>query len=75
CKAVTYTTYLKSLFETGVLQCNCSICTINGYVGASAHIPDVVLHSGEDGLVTYTFGSHKAPHKYCRTCGSSILVD
>ncbi|KZP15376.1 hypothetical protein FIBSPDRAFT_867306 [Athelia psychrophila] len=75
CKAVSYTTYLPSLSEAEVIQCNCSICTANGYILAFAKMPDIAFHSGEDRLTTYTFGSHKALHKFCQSCGSSILID
>ncbi|KZP15393.1 hypothetical protein FIBSPDRAFT_795620, partial [Athelia psychrophila] len=74
CKAVIYTAYLPPLSEAEVMQCNCSICTTNGYILACSKIPDVTFHSGEDRMATYTFGSHKALHKFCQSCGSSILV-
>ncbi|KZP26719.1 hypothetical protein FIBSPDRAFT_731786 [Athelia psychrophila] len=74
-KAVTNTAYLPSLSETAAEQCNCSICTTNGYLWAYAQIPDVVFHSGEDSLATYTFNRHQRLHKFCQRCGSSILVD
>ncbi|KZP15367.1 hypothetical protein FIBSPDRAFT_1048163 [Athelia psychrophila] len=75
CKAVTYTAYLPSLSETGPAQCNCSVCTTNGYILAYSKVPVVVCHSGQDSVVTYTFATHKAAHKFCKSCGSSICVD
>lgn len=77
CGAVKFTVAIPPL-ETGatsVMQCNCSICTKNGYLLVYPLVSDVTFQSGEDKLVLYTFGSKTRPHKFCPICGISIMID
>ncbi|KAK7954441.1 hypothetical protein PG996_015253 [Apiospora saccharicola] len=55
--------------------CNCSICTKNGYLFVYPKCKDVVFHSGEHHLSSYRFGGKKKPHKFCPSCGTSVLID
>jgi hypothetical protein len=64
--------------ETGatkVNSCNCSICTKNGYLLVYPLRTDVVFVSGEDKLAEYSFGKAIVPHRFCSSCGTSILLD
>ncbi|KAH7123542.1 Mss4-like protein [Dendryphion nanum] len=58
-----------------VIDCNCSICTRNGYL--IIHVPEAKfkLEKGsEDEFTTYTFGpKHKVAHYFCPSCGTSCF--
>lgn len=58
-----------------MMRCNCSICTKNGYYLVYPLAKDVVFHQGEDHLKSYRFGNQKAEHRFCPTCGSSVLIN
>ncbi|KAJ7248443.1 glutathione-dependent formaldehyde-activating enzyme [Mycena rebaudengoi] len=55
--------------------CNCSICSRNGYLWAfpsSEHF--VVIKGDEDKtLKEYRFGKRIMAHKFCLTCGTSVM--
>ncbi|OAL34732.1 hypothetical protein AYO20_05927 [Fonsecaea nubica] len=55
-----------------VTSCNCSICTINGYLMVYPLESNITWLSGFDDLTTYTFGPEKIAHSFCSTCGTSI---
>jgi len=75
CGAVRYTVLIPSLEEHLVNMCNCSICTHNGYLLVYPQRQEVIFHNGYDHLRSYFFGSKTRTHKFCPTCGSSILID
>ena len=74
CGAVTYTVKIPSLEKLEVTLCNCSICTSHGYLLVYPDAEDVVFHSGYDQLKSYSFGRQMVDHRFCPTCGSSVLV-
>jgi hypothetical protein len=49
--------------------CNCSMCTMKGYIHLIVRPEDFELVSGRDDLATYTFNTGIAQHHFCRTCG------
>jgi hypothetical protein len=49
--------------------CNCSICTMKGYIHLVVPPEDFELLSGRDALTTYTFNTRTAQHHFCSTCG------
>ncbi|KZP24973.1 hypothetical protein FIBSPDRAFT_734698, partial [Athelia psychrophila] len=75
CGAFTYTVRIPSLSNHEVLRCTCSICVVNGYLMVYPKRPDVIFHTGHESLKSYTFGTKKGLHKFCPTCGSSVLID
>jgi len=75
CGQLTYTVYIQSLTDHIVSSCNCSICTRNGYLCVYPERQDIIFHTGYDRLSTYSFGTMTATHKFCPTCGSSVLAD
>jgi hypothetical protein len=75
CGAVTYTVYIPSLTDHEVMSCNCSICSLNGYLFVYPLRHEVIFHSGYDHLSTYAFGTKMVSHKFCPTCGSSVMID
>ena len=64
----------KVIFEVeapeklAVTECNCSICSKSGYLHLIVSKDAFKLLSGEDNLETYTFDTHEAKHKFCKTC-------
>ena len=49
--------------------CNCSICAKSGFLHLIVPKSKFNLLTGEDDLVTYTFNTGVAQHKFCKTCG------
>ncbi|MFM5906845.1 MAG: GFA family protein [Novosphingobium sp.] len=52
-----------------VLDCNCSACSATGFLHLVVPHQDFSLKSGVDNLTVYSFGTGKARHLFCRTCG------
>lgn len=52
-----------------VLDCNCSICRMTGYLHLSVPHGDFTLLRGAGSLVSYRFGTGAAEHLFCRICG------
>lgn len=52
-----------------LLDCNCSICSMTGYLHLI--VPDTAfkLTEGQGETTTYRFGSGKARHIFCSQCG------
>ena len=67
CGAVRFTATVPATAE--VLACNCSICTMTGYLHLIVPHARFRLLSGEDALTGYRFGSRAAEHLFCATCG------
>ncbi|KAF8176693.1 Mss4-like protein [Mycena galopus ATCC 62051] len=56
--------------------CNCSICSKNGYLWAfPAKQEDFTVVKGDENttLTSYYFGKRTMAHKFCPTCGTSVL--
>lgn len=51
------------------LECNCSICTMSGFVHLIVPATRFVLLAGADDLTDYTFNTGVATHRFCRVCG------
>lgn len=54
---------------TGLMDCNCSICSRRGAVLWFVPRAQLELASGEDDLASYTFNKHAIAHRFCRHCG------
>ncbi|KAJ7461998.1 Mss4-like protein [Mycena latifolia] len=57
--------------------CTCSFCSRNGYLWAfPASSEDFVVVKGDEDntLKTYKFGKHTTAHKFCPTCGTSVMA-
>ena len=52
-----------------VLDCNCSICRLTGFLHLIVPSSAFRLLAGEDDLSEYRFGSGIARHRFCRVCG------
>jgi hypothetical protein len=51
------------------LDCNCSMCTMKGFLHLIVTKDAFELLSGADALTTYTFNTGIAKHTFCRVCG------
>jgi hypothetical protein len=67
CGAVRFTAIVPATAE--VLACNCSICSVTGYLHLIVPHRDFRLLSGESALASYHFGTGAAEHLFCATCG------
>lgn len=50
-------------------RCNCSICTMCGFLHLFVSHKNFRLLAGEDSLTTYTFNTRVAQHTFCSHCG------
>jgi len=75
CGTVTYTFLIPSLEHLKVVDCDCSICTRNGYLLVFPDRKEVVFYTGYDHLHSYAFGEKRMSHQFCPTCGSSVMID
>ena len=69
CGAVRF--WFESEPITKGVRCNCSICARKGAMMSPDPIPADGLHieAAEGALGLYQFGSKKAKHYFCKTCG------
>ena len=56
-----------------VLECNCSICSCNGYQLWFVPATDVKMKMPASDIGTYTFNKHVIKHHFCLNCGSSVF--
>ncbi|MCP4504160.1 MAG: GFA family protein [Deltaproteobacteria bacterium] len=52
-----------------IVHCNCSICTLKGFLHLIVEKECFSLLSSDDELQLYTFGTHQAKHTFCANCG------
>ncbi len=52
-----------------VVVCNCSICTMKGFIHMIVPRQQFELQRGADAVSTYTFNTGVAKHTFCRHCG------
>ncbi|WP_265570351.1 GFA family protein [Sphingomicrobium nitratireducens] len=52
-----------------VLDCNCSVCRMTGFLHLVVPHDRFALLSGEEALTSYRFGTGTAEHLFCRHCG------
>jgi hypothetical protein len=52
-----------------VLDCNCSICRMSGFLHLIVPAARFRLIDGEDALTEYRFNTGAAKHLFCRHCG------
>lgn len=52
-----------------VYDCNCSICTKKAYLHWFVPRDRVRVLATDEDLATYTFHTHQAQHRFCKTCG------
>ncbi len=52
-----------------VLECNCSICRMSGFLHLIVPAERFHLLAGAEAMVEYTFNTGMAKHRFCRHCG------
>ena len=68
CGAVRFAADLP-VQPVAALDCNCSICTMTGFLHIIVSKDRFELLSGRDSLTSYRFGSGAANHLFCARCG------
>ena len=66
CGAVRFRVTLRRWLAS---DCNCSLCTMKGYLHLIVPQGDFELLSPESAVTTYTFNTGVAKHLFCRRCG------
>lgn len=67
CRRVRFEVQAPAQLE--VLDCNCSICRMSGFLHLIVPAARFRLVSGADDLAEYTFNTGSARHLFCRHCG------
>ena len=67
CKRVRFE--VRAPARLTLLECNCSICSMEGFLHLVVPAGDFTLISGEDQLTTYRFETKTAEHTFCSICG------
>ncbi len=67
CGAIEFT--VKAPDSLTVSRCNCSICSMTGFVHLIVKKADFTLLRGEDNLTCYRFNTGVAQHLFCKSCG------
>ena len=68
CGAVRFTATMPDP-PVPALACNCSICSMTGFLHVMVPHDRFELLSGRDALTSYRFGSGAADHLFCSNCG------
>ena len=53
-----------------VIECNCSHCSRKGLLLWFVPRAQFELKSGEEGLCSYRFHTHRIEHRFCAHCGT-----
>ncbi len=67
CRRVRFEVDAPALIE--VLDCNCSICRMTGFLHLIVPASHFRLIDGEAALTEYRFNTGAAKHLFCRHCG------
>ena len=68
CGAVRFAAVLPDP-PVAALECNCSVCSMTGFIHVIVAHADFELLSGREVLTSYRFGSGTAEHLFCSRCG------
>ena len=68
CGRVRFELLAPAIIE--VDDCNCSICSMFGFLHLIVSADRFKLVRGADSLHTYTFNTNKARHLFCTNCGT-----
>jgi hypothetical protein len=67
CRAVRFE--VRAPARITVQHCNCSMCSLTGYMHLIVAAEDFSLLAGAAQLQTYTFNTGVAKHLFCTVCG------
>jgi len=68
CGAVRFSAKLPDA-PVPALDCNCSICSMTGFLHVMVPHEDFELLTGRNALASYRFGTGAADHLFCSRCG------
>ncbi len=68
CGAVRFAAFLPGP-PIPALRCNCSVCSITGFLHIIVRHSDFTLERGAEALTSYRFGTGAAEHLFCSRCG------
>jgi len=68
CGAVRFSARMSGP-PVSALDCNCSICSMTGYLHVMVPHDDFELLAGRETLASYRFGTGAAEHLFCSICG------
>ncbi len=68
CRAVRFRALLPDP-PVPALDCNCSVCSMTGFIHLIVPHADFDLLEGREALTSYRFGSGTAEHLFCARCG------
>ena len=68
CGAVRYSAKLPNA-PVPALDCNCSVCSMTGFLHVVVPHEKFELLTGRDALTSYRFGTGTAEHLFCGNCG------
>jgi hypothetical protein len=68
CGAVRFSAKLPDA-PVPALDCNCSVCSMTGFLHVMVPHEDFELLTGRDVLTSYKFGTGSADHLFCSRCG------
>jgi hypothetical protein len=69
CGKVRFAVTLDARKPLEAVECDCSICTMKGFLHVIVTRDAFEILQGEDALTTYTFNTGVAKHTFCNTCG------
>jgi len=55
--------------EIDAIRCNCSICSMTGFVHLIVPKEDFKLLTSPENITTYRFNTKTAKHSFCKSCG------
>ncbi|WP_417319998.1 GFA family protein [Emcibacter sp.] len=67
CGAVSFEVEAPAVIDA--VRCNCSMCSMTGFVHLIVPGKNFTLQSGADRITTYSFNTHTAKHTFCSVCG------
>lgn len=67
CGAVRFAVQAPAALE--VLECNCSICRMTGFLHLIVPLQNFELLAGQEALSEYRFNTGVARHTFCKVCG------
>ena len=68
CGAVRFTAEMHDP-PVPALDCNCSVCSMTGFLHVMVPHECFELLTGRDALASYRFGTGTAEHLFCSNCG------
>lgn len=68
CRAVEFEVQFEGEVKFG-LRCNCSLCRRKGALMVPVPVEQLKVVKGRENLSLYQWGSKKAKHYFCKTCG------